>query len=180
VGEPAPGSPAPPVVAAVDFSVSGILSDFGGDFDARFTFEPFEGILVADPEGTLSSAFEGLEISFREPGEKPVYYLVKEPCYVNFDTATWGAPATLRFGSMDLAGNFSGWSEPTFIEYPVDVTEYPEVVLARNRPYAFANNSNVCSVGGATPSKGGFGLLAVFVVAGAVRRARGRSHAGTS
>jgi hypothetical protein len=170
VVEPAPERPAPPLVSAVDFSL------YGGSyraFNARFTFEPFEGNLVADPTGSLSSELEGLDVSSWPGGlpEAPIYYLANEPpCYVNFPEATWGATAQVRFGVVSLAGAFSGWSEPISIEYPTEQTDYPEVVLRRERRFS-APDSSSCSVANGAHPLAPPGLLAALLMVVALRRA---------
>jgi hypothetical protein len=168
VVEPAPERPAPPLVSAVDFSL------YGGPhraFNARFEFEPFEGNLVADPTGSLSSELDGLDVtSWPERPDEPVYYLANEPpCYVNFPEAAWGATAEVRFGVLSLAGAFSGWSEPISIQYPSERTDYPEIVARRERRFS-APDSSSCSVANRAPSLAPSGLLAALLIVGALRR----------
>jgi hypothetical protein len=171
VVEPAPEPPAPPLVSAVDFSLYG---GWYSAFNARFTFEPFEGNLVADTSGSLPSELEGLDVSWWPGGlpEVPIYYLANEPpCYVNFPEATWGAIAEVRFGVVSLAGAFSGWSEPISIEYPTEQTDYPEVVLRRERRFN-APDSSTCSVANRARPQAPPGLLAALLMIVALRRAR--------
>lgn len=169
----------PPVVSAIDFAVDdGVYSAF----NARFTFEPFSGNLVAETEGALSSELEGLDLSWWLPvqAEQPRYYLANEPpCYVNFPEATWGAAVNVRFGVMSLAGEFSGWSEPISLEYPLERTTYPEVEGGNGRP----DTGVFCSVSGPAPSspaRRGSALLAASTIAGALlyrRASRGATAA---
>jgi hypothetical protein len=173
-----------PALKAVDFWVRSVLDDQGLPFHARFTFEPFEGNLVVDPEGLLESPFEGLEFSLRdnasvasghsrreEADSDRIFFLAKEACYINFNAADWGAPASVRFGVLDFAGNFSGWSEPVSIEFPSETTEYPEA--ERERLHAPPATS-ACSMTsrGSSPQTSGFVFL--LAAAGLLRLARSR------
>jgi hypothetical protein len=190
-------APPVPVLKAVDFSVRQVLDGNGAPFNARFTFEPFEGNLVADPEGLLETPFEGLELSLLTPTERgdfartaPAwqihpqapesdrhYFLAKEWCYVNFQDADWGASASVRFGVLDFAGNFSGWSEPVSIEYPSEVTEYPEVVRERERQHELLYSepsSGACNLTSHAPSSRTSGVIFLLLSAGMLRRARSR------
>jgi hypothetical protein len=192
-----------PELKAIDFLVRSILDrSIPAPFNARFTFEPFEGNLVVDPEGLLENPFEGLEFS---PGKGPtdtynvsptelalsrpveangdrIFFLAKEHCYINFNAADWGAPASVRFGVLDFAGNFSGWSEPVSIEFPTEVTEYPVVMEpeglysppaggGRRRDY---NATGACSMTSHQPSRQRSAFVFLLAAAGLLRRARSR------
>jgi len=186
-----------PALKAVDFSVRKVLDGYGAPFHARFTFEPFEGNLVVDPEGLLENPFEGVEFS---PSKKPtdrndvsaavaglsraeeadsdrIFFLAKEACYINFNAADWGAPASVRFGVLDLAGNFSGWSEPVSIEFPTEVTEYPEVVTEREveREGLYSPPAtSACSMTSHRSSPQTSRFVFLLAAAGLLRRARSR------
>jgi hypothetical protein len=182
VGDLPEAVPPMPVISAIDYSVHE-HSDFA--FNARFTFQPFEGTLVVDAEGALADPFEGLEIT-RWGEDAPVFYLANERCYTNFADARFGAPATVRFGVVDAAGSFSGWTEPVSIEFPVEETSYPEVeaMLATadaSVPVVGGSESSVTN-GGCSVSGGGSGApltslatLALLTVANAFRGRRRRA-----
>ncbi len=100
-----------------------------------------------------------------------------EGCYTNFETADWGAPASVRFGVLDLAGNFSGWSEPVSIEFPTEVTDYPVArepdVAHEPHDYTRVNSVSCSTTHYGASSKTSTALL-LLATAGLMRRARSR------
>lgn len=89
---------------------------------APVIFEPFEGTLVVDRDGRTEDPLAAVDVSF---GAWPGYAkgirefdLARGTCQVNFPTLDYGFSTTLRFGVLNAAGSFSGWTEPVQITLP--------------------------------------------------------------
>jgi hypothetical protein len=78
----------------------------------------FEGILVVDVggEATLDPAALGGEVALASTDTE---FEIGHSCVPIWRDAEPGASTTVSFGAFDLAGNFSGWTEPE----PVSVEE---------------------------------------------------------
>jgi hypothetical protein len=111
--------PAPPVIEALDYSVQ------GSQAEARFRFSAFQGLLVKDLGAQGSPALAAIDVSHADGDARPSLRLARTPCRENF-AAQPGASTNIRFGIFDLAGGFSGWSEPRQVQFPQTDTAYPE------------------------------------------------------
>jgi hypothetical protein len=113
-------APSPPVIQALDYSVSGAQAE------ARFRFAPFVGLLVKDlgAQGSASQAAIDVVHVGSDDDARPTLLLERSPCRENF-AAQPGASTLLRFGIFDLAGHFSGWGESMPVQFPNVDTAYP-------------------------------------------------------
>lgn len=155
--------PAPPVIEALDYSV------MGSQAEARFRFSAFEGLLVKDLGAQGSPSLAAIDVSHvgGEGDGRPSLRLARTPCMENF-AAQPGASASVRFGVFDLAGGFSGWSEPRQVQFPQMDTAFPDDSASADE----SGDDGGCALG--RSSRGARWPLAV-AGALALRRARRRA-----
>jgi hypothetical protein len=109
--------PPPPELLSIDYQVRGESAV------ARFRFANFAGLLLKDLGAQGQPSLGGVDISRLVVDAAPELELLKEPCRENF-AAQPGASTMLRFGVLDLAGNFSGWGETEAVQFPSSDTEF--------------------------------------------------------
>lgn len=116
--------PAPPRVVGVethsslDFLPLGVASSCGPDAGARFGLEgvaAFTLAVVGDGD-TLDEANVSGEVSALDTDV--VLSVGRFACDASWPDARPLASANVRFGTYDLAGNFSGWSDPRGVVLP--------------------------------------------------------------
>jgi hypothetical protein len=152
--------PAPPVIEALDYSV------LGSRAEARFRFSAFQGLLVKDLGAQGSPSLAAIDVSHvgGDGDARPTLRLARTPCMETF-AAQPGASTNIRFGVFDLAGGFSGWSEPRQVQFPQVETAYPEDGASADDP----EEEGGCALG-RSPRAAGWPL----VVAGALALWRAR------
>lgn len=79
--------------------------------------EPFD-VLLVDIDGAASFAPEDMAGDVSATFYNDVFATIGDTeCFKNYDFDE-GGDASVRFAALDLAGNFSGWSEPMLVEEP--------------------------------------------------------------
>jgi len=158
-------APSPPVIQALEYSVS------GSQAEARFRFAPFVGLLVKDlgAQGSASQAAIDVVHVGADDDARPTLLLERTPCRENF-AAQPGASTLLRFGIFDLAGHFSGWSESMPVQFPSRDTAYP----ASDSSDAEDDAESGCTlaVPASAPSRAGVAFASALALLGQQRRAR--------
>jgi hypothetical protein len=109
--------PAPPELLSIDYQVRGESAV------ARFRFADFDGLLLKDLGAQGQPSLAAVDVSRLAAEAAPELELLKEPCRENF-AAQPGASTMLRFGVVDLVGNFSGWGETAAVLFPTSDTEF--------------------------------------------------------
>ncbi len=158
--------PEPPRLLSLDYQVRGESAL------ARFRFADFDGLLVKDVGAQGQPSLGGVDISRLDPGAAPELELLKQPCRENF-SAQRGASAMVRFGVLDLAGNFSGWGETESVQFPATDTELSE---PSGNAEEEAGAGGGCSLRGCAGSRAA-GLAVLLMVAELARTRRRRIRA---
>jgi hypothetical protein len=109
--------PPPPELLSIDYQVRGESAV------ARFRFADFEGLLLKDLGAQGQPSLAAVDVSRLAADAPPELELLKQPCRENF-AAQPGASTMLRFGVLDLAGNFSGWGETEAVQFPTSDVEF--------------------------------------------------------
>jgi hypothetical protein len=146
--------PAPPELRSLDYQVRGESAL------ARFRFADFDGLLVKDLGAQGQVSLAAVDLSRQAADAMPELELLKTPCRENF-AAEPGASTMLRFGVLDLAGNFSGWGETAAVQFPESDVEFS---AAGNTPGAEESSEE----------DGGCSLRAGAPASGTAERQRGR------
>lgn len=155
--------PAPPELLSIDYQVRGESAV------ARFRFADFDGLLLKDLGAQGQPSLAAVDVSRVAADVAPELELLKEPCRENF-AAQPGASTMLRFGVLDLAGNFSGWSETAAVQFPTGDTEFSAPSSSEEEEQG--GNDGGCSLRGPVRSRPA--LLGALLMAGValVRRSR--------
>jgi hypothetical protein len=86
---------------------------------ATFRLEQVSGILVADVGEPEESPWQNVSLRFTDRDEQGVFYrLGIDDCDANFWQADLGVTTKVRFGQLDAAGRFSGWTPDYLVSYP--------------------------------------------------------------
>lgn len=118
--------PAPPVESGREsHSEGGSFTLFGGSscgndgsHYVNITLQHNEVLTVIDAGGGAVIDEAGPSGTVTTVGFEKMIFLGSSACIHNWAGAEDGDDSNVRYGSFDLAGNFSGWSEPTLLESP--------------------------------------------------------------
>jgi hypothetical protein len=144
---------APPAVpaeidreASASARVPGMASSCGPSDVVDLTLEDTGLVYVANIEGVEGPDTTALSGESSDLAPAPELRLGSAGCTWSWPDAAPGASTTVRWGVFDLAGNFSGWSEPISVSIPPA--------------------GCTCVLGGAPTTTGGIGacLLALLVL----------------
>jgi hypothetical protein len=126
----------PPLPVVTDLSY---LQTFGFSQAIRLAFfrlEHVSGLLVADVGEPDEDPWRNISPRFSEHSEHGFYFrLGVDECDANFRQADLGVETTVRFGQLDAAGRFSGWTSQYLVSYPAadnEGTPIPGTVIALN------------------------------------------------
>lgn len=162
----AEGMPAPPEVLSIDYQVRGESAV------ARFRFADFRGLLLKDVGAQGQPSLATVDVSRLAVDAAPELELARQPCRENF-AAEPGARAALRFGVLDLAGNFSGWGETEAVQFPTSDTEFS--AASGSEEAGEAGDDGGCSLGAPTRRGPAPALLLAALLTGWARGRRGRA-----
>lgn len=159
----AEAAPEPPELLSIDYQVRGTSAV------ARFQFAEFTGLLLKDVGAQGQPSLGAVDVSRLELAAAPELELLQEPCRENF-AAQPGASTMLRFGALDLAGNFSGWGETVNVQFPTSDTEFSTPSATEDD----GGDEGGCAVKPGAGARDARGLLAAALLAGVVAVGRRR------
>lgn len=86
---------------------------------AFFRFEQVSGLLVADVGEPDEDPWQNISLRFTEQSDQGFYFrLGIDECHANLWQADLGVETKVRFGQLDAAGRFSGWTASYQVSYP--------------------------------------------------------------
>lgn len=110
-------------------SEGGSFNPFGGSSCGNdgshwvnLTLQHNEAFTVVDTDGSAAIDEVGPSGKVTTVGFEKTIFLGVNACLHNWAGAEDGDDAQVRYGTFDLAGNFSGWSAPTLLESPNSCT----------------------------------------------------------
>ncbi len=95
-----------------------MMSSCGPTDVVSLELEPTGLIYVANIEGVDGLDPDGLTGEASELSATPELYIGSAGCTWSWPDAEPHASTTVRWGAFDIAGNFSGWSEPSDVTIP--------------------------------------------------------------
>ncbi len=167
---PVGNAPAVPSVQAVDtHAFWGAGGGCGSDAYYTASFDVVhEGVIVVMDLGRTATIGDAPHGDTTDASEATGFDLGNVPCEASWSDASAGAHAEVRFGSYDIAGNFSGWSASTQVQMesePPRVDEDPAPMDAETG----SDEAAGCSVGSRRAS-GLSWALSILGLWGLVRR----------
>jgi hypothetical protein len=130
------GDPPPlPVLRGLEYTSR---QGFSGPVRAAgFAFDPIPGMLIADVGEPDEDPWQNVALFFAgQSADRQSHWLsyslgVRD-CYSNFPQADLGVTTQVRFGQMDAAGRFSGWTPFYVVSYPAveSVEQIPGELIA--------------------------------------------------
>lgn len=151
-------SDAPAVPAELDRESSSsarhpnMMSSCGPTDVVSLTLEDTGLVYVANIEGVDGMDTDGLTGEASELSPSPELYIGSAGCTWSWPDAEPHASTTVRWGAFDIAGNFSGWSDPATVSIPAA--------------------GCTCTLDGATPSAAGVTAALLALVGLGLRRRR--------
>jgi MYXO-CTERM domain-containing protein len=98
--------------------VAGMQSSCGPSDVVNLTLENTGLVYVANIEGVEGPDTATLDGESSDLSPAPEFRIGSAGCTWSWPDAAPGASTTVRWGVFDLAGNFSGWSEPVSVSVP--------------------------------------------------------------
>jgi len=130
--------------------VAGMTSSCGPSDVVNLTLEDTGLVYVATVEGADGPDTSALHGESSDLSPTPELRIGSAGCTWSWSDAAPGAATTVRWGAFDLAGNFSGWSEPVKVSVPPA--------------------GCTCVLGGAPASAGGLATATLALLIAARRR----------